>query len=241
MEVPHGQNTSSGSRTRSRPTATSSTRTGGGAGLRGRLVLGPAELRQVDPTPPRGQVRQGVRRRRVRTPQDAKVSTADEPRLQLRNCRSCRSGRPGSRASRAGRWCSRRSPRRRGSSCASTSLLTRTRDTPTRGTRGRTGRLGRLRSRRTSQATRRRGTRTWRRQRAASAAAAAKAAMELSRGKPRGASDKMGHARNYSSEMEDFPEDEANRGNFADSELKHHEQQEPVRGRPASVRTKRGF
>ncbi|GJM96365.1 hypothetical protein PR202_ga13192 [Eleusine coracana subsp. coracana] len=89
---------------------------------------------------------------------------------------------------------------------------------------------------------------------AASAAAAAKAAMELSRGKPRGAggdtkkgeeavhgkeSDKIGHARNYSSEIEDdFPENEANRGNVAESELKHHEQQ---RGKPTSVRTKRGF
>jgi hypothetical protein len=83
-------------------------------------------------------------------------------------------------------------------------------------------------------------------------------AMELSRGKPRGPgdrrqtkdreesldgkkSDKTGHARNYSSEIEDFPENEANLGNVVENELKHHEQREPARGRPSSVRTKRGF
>ncbi|TVU45442.1 hypothetical protein EJB05_04929, partial [Eragrostis curvula] len=72
---------------------------------------------------------------------------------------------------------------------------------------------------------------------AASAAAAAKAAMELSRGKPRGPSDKIGHARNYSSETEDFPEDEANRGNVADSELKYHEPPLRLRlGHPAGPR-----
>lgn len=95
---------------------------------------------------------------------------------------------------------------------------------------------------------------------AASAAVAAKAAMELSRGKPRGPgdrrqtkdgeetfdgkkSDKIGHARNYSSEIEDFPENEANLGNVVENELKHHEQREPDRRqtRPSSVRTKRGF
>ncbi|XP_062214813.1 uncharacterized protein LOC133915613 [Phragmites australis] len=102
---------------------------------------------------------------------------------------------------------------------------------------------------------------------AASAAAAAKAAMELSRGEPRGPGDrtkpgrtqmdhetnkgeempdgkkfeKIGHARNYSSEIEVLPEDEANHGNIAVNELKHHEQRDPARSRPASVRTKRGF
>ncbi|OEL27372.1 hypothetical protein BAE44_0011611 [Dichanthelium oligosanthes] len=102
---------------------------------------------------------------------------------------------------------------------------------------------------------------------AASAAAAAKAAVELSRGEPRGPGDmrkpgrtqmdhegrredemldgkkseKIGHARNYSSENEIVPEDEANHGNIAANELKHHEQREPARGRSASVRTKWGF
>ncbi|CAL4935535.1 unnamed protein product [Urochloa decumbens] len=103
---------------------------------------------------------------------------------------------------------------------------------------------------------------------AASAAAAAKAAMELSRGEPRGPGDrgklgrrmhmdpeskeeddvlsgkkfeKNGHARNYSSEIEILPEDEADHGNIAAKELKHHQQREPpARGKPASVRTKWG-
>jgi vacuolar protein sorting-associated protein IST1 len=96
---------------------------------------------------------------------------------------------------------------------------------------------------------------------AASAAAAAKAAMELSRGEPRGPGDrrrmqmdpeiekqdeladgkkseKIGHDRNYCSEVEIMPEDEANHGNVAVTELK---QREPARGKPASVRTKWGF
>lgn len=100
---------------------------------------------------------------------------------------------------------------------------------------------------------------------AASAAAAAKAAMELSRGEPRGPGDrrrtgrmqidpeiekqdevlddgkkseKIGHDRSYSSEVEIMPEDEANHGNVAVTELK---QREPARGKPASVRTKWGF
>uniref|UniRef100_A0A0A9B1X7 Uncharacterized protein n=1 Tax=Arundo donax TaxID=35708 RepID=A0A0A9B1X7_ARUDO len=102
---------------------------------------------------------------------------------------------------------------------------------------------------------------------AASAAAAAKEAMELSRGEPRGPGDrrkpgrvrmdhetkegeempdgkkfeKIGHARNYSSETEVWSEDEANHGNIAVNELKRNEQQDPARSRPASVRTKRGF
>ncbi|XP_062212185.1 uncharacterized protein LOC133913139 [Phragmites australis] len=99
---------------------------------------------------------------------------------------------------------------------------------------------------------------------AGSAAAAAKAAMELSRGEPRGAGDnrkpgrtqmngtrkeenidgkkfeKIGLVRNYRSEREVLPEDEANHGDFAENELKHHEHRDQVRGRPASVRTKRG-
>lgn len=101
---------------------------------------------------------------------------------------------------------------------------------------------------------------------AASAAAAAKAAMELSRGEPRGPGDrrragrtqmddpeiekqdevlhgnkpeKIGHGRNYSSDVEITPEDdEANHGNVAVDEPK---QREPARGKPASVRTKWGF
>lgn len=97
---------------------------------------------------------------------------------------------------------------------------------------------------------------------AASAAAAAKAAMELSRGEPRGPggdrrrmhmdpeiekqdevfdgkkSEKVGHDRNYSSEVEIVTEDEANHGKVAVNELK---QREPARGKPASVRTKWGF
>jgi vacuolar protein sorting-associated protein IST1 len=96
---------------------------------------------------------------------------------------------------------------------------------------------------------------------AASAAAAAKAAMELSRGEPRGPGDrrrmqmdpeiekqdevldgrrseKIGLDRNCSSEVEIVPEDEANHGNVAVNELK---QQEPAKGKPASVRTKWGF
>jgi len=102
---------------------------------------------------------------------------------------------------------------------------------------------------------------------AASAAAAAKAAMELSRGEPRGPGDgrktgtapmrhdskkeddtvdgkkfeKIEHARNYSSEIEILPDDEANHDNTAANELKHHEQREPASGKPQSVRTKRGF
>lgn len=102
---------------------------------------------------------------------------------------------------------------------------------------------------------------------AASAAAAAKAAMELSRGESRGpgdrgktgttrmddeskkegemldgkTSEKIGHARNYSSEIEILPEDEADHGDVAVKEQKHHEQREPARGKPASVRTKWGF
>ncbi|CAN6309647.1 unnamed protein product [Urochloa humidicola] len=102
---------------------------------------------------------------------------------------------------------------------------------------------------------------------AASAAAAAKAAMELSRGDPRGPGgrgkpgrmhmdpeskeeeetvdgnkfEKNGHARNYSSEIEILQEDEADHGNIAAKELKHHQQREPARGKPASVRTKWGF
>ncbi|CAN6287084.1 unnamed protein product [Urochloa humidicola] len=102
---------------------------------------------------------------------------------------------------------------------------------------------------------------------AASAAAAAKAAMELSRGEPRGPGDrgkpgrihtdpesreedqmldgkkfeKNGHARNNSSEIEILPEDEADHGNIAANELKHHQQRGPARGKPASVRTKWGF
>ncbi|XP_066386426.1 uncharacterized protein [Miscanthus floridulus] len=95
---------------------------------------------------------------------------------------------------------------------------------------------------------------------AASAAAAAKAAMELSRGEPRGPrtgrmqmdpeiekrdevldgkkSEKIGHDRSNSSEVEIMPEDEANHGNVAVTKLK---QREPARGKPASVRTKWGF
>ncbi|WVZ60236.1 hypothetical protein U9M48_010286 [Paspalum notatum var. saurae] len=93
---------------------------------------------------------------------------------------------------------------------------------------------------------------------AASAAAAAKAAMELSRGEPRGPGDrrkagtmrmdreskdedemldgkkfeKIGDAQNYSSEIEVLQ---------GDNDMKHHEQRDPARGKPASVRTKRGF
>ena len=85
--------------------------------------------------------------------------------------------------------------------------------------------------------------------------------MELSRGEPRGTGDrrrmqmdpeiekqdevldgkkseKVGHDRNYSSEVEIMPEDEANHGNVAVTKLK---QREPARGKPASVRTKWGF
>jgi len=102
---------------------------------------------------------------------------------------------------------------------------------------------------------------------AASAAAAAKAAMELSRGEPRGPGDgrktgtapmrhdskkeddtvdgkkfeKIEHARNYSSEIEILPEDEANHGNAAANDLKHNEHWEPARGKPQSVRTRWGF
>ena len=102
---------------------------------------------------------------------------------------------------------------------------------------------------------------------AALAAAAAKAAMELSRGDSRGPGDsrktgaaqmddeskkedetvdgkkfeKIEHARNYSSEIEILPDDEANHDNTAANELKHHEQREPASGKPQSVRTKRGF
>ncbi|KAJ1293934.1 hypothetical protein BS78_01G107900 [Paspalum vaginatum] len=87
---------------------------------------------------------------------------------------------------------------------------------------------------------------------AASAAAAAKAAVELSRGEPRGPGhgrmdheskegdemldgkrfDKIGDAQNYSSEIEVLQED---------NDMKRHEQRDPARGKPASVRTKRGF
>ncbi|CAN6303809.1 unnamed protein product [Urochloa humidicola] len=102
---------------------------------------------------------------------------------------------------------------------------------------------------------------------AASAAAAAKAAMELSRGESRGPGDnrkpgrmhvdpenkkedevldgkkfeKNGHVRNYSSEIENLQEDEAEHENIAAKELKHHQQREPARGKPTSVRTKWGF
>ncbi|KAL6909439.1 hypothetical protein ACP4OV_001720 [Aristida adscensionis] len=101
---------------------------------------------------------------------------------------------------------------------------------------------------------------------AASAAAAAKAAMELSRGEPKGPGDrrkpgmaqmddakkaedmldgkkseKIGHARNYSQEIEVLPEDEAKHGNVAGDELKRNEQRDPARGKPVSVRTKWGF
>ncbi|KAF8733742.1 hypothetical protein HU200_014589 [Digitaria exilis] len=102
---------------------------------------------------------------------------------------------------------------------------------------------------------------------AASAAAAAKAAMELSRGEPRGRGDgrkpgrtqmdhegkkademldgkkfeKIGHARNYTSEIEIVSEDEGDHGKTAVNELKLKEQREPARGKPSSVRTKWGF
>lgn len=100
---------------------------------------------------------------------------------------------------------------------------------------------------------------------AASAAAAAKAAMELSRGDSSGpgdrgktgttrmdheskkegemldgkTSEKIGHGRNYSSEIEILPEDEADHGNVAVNELKHHEPAS-ARGKPVSARTKWG-
>ncbi|KAL6637702.1 hypothetical protein ACP70R_025274 [Stipagrostis hirtigluma subsp. patula] len=100
---------------------------------------------------------------------------------------------------------------------------------------------------------------------AASAAAAAKAAMELSRGEPKGPGDKrkpgrtqmdetrkeetfdgkkiekMGHVPNSGSEIEVLPDDEANHGNIVGNELKHNEQRDPAKRRPASVRTKWGF
>lgn len=95
---------------------------------------------------------------------------------------------------------------------------------------------------------------------AASAAAAAKAAMELSRGEPRRPDDrrktgamrikedemtegkkfeKIGDAQIYSSEIEVLQEDEA--CNSAVNDKKRPERRDPVRGKPASVRTKRGF
>jgi vacuolar protein sorting-associated protein IST1 len=51
---------------------------------------------------------------------------------------------------------------------------------------------------------------------------------------------KTSHIRNYSSEIEILPEDEADHGNVAVNELKHHEPAS-ARGKPVSVRTKWGY
>ncbi|KAG8062298.1 hypothetical protein GUJ93_ZPchr0003g18646 [Zizania palustris] len=50
------------------------------------------------------------------------------------------------------------------------------------------------------------------------------------------------HARNHSSEIEELPEDDAGRHEItAESKLQVQQQQDSVRSRPISVRTKRGF